>query len=168
MDRGSLLHVGCGGDPLPDWLEEYKETRLDIDESHCPDVVSSMTDMGDVGTFDAVYCSHALEHLFPYEVEIALKEFKRVLRDGGVAIVFVPDLEDVRPTEEVLFVSPSGGITGMDLIYGLRKAFKENPYMLHKTGFTQSTLAKEFENVGFRKIETRRLEPYNLLCLGVK
>lgn len=24
----AILHVGCGGSPLPEWLKHYKETRL--------------------------------------------------------------------------------------------------------------------------------------------
>ena len=116
----TILHIGCGGDPLPDYLgigsstdylgigsSNFKETRLDISEINKPDIVASMTDMGDIGEYDAVLCNHALEHLHPYEVPIALSEFLRVLKKGGSAMVFVPDLEDVKPTEEVILQSPA-------------------------------------------------------------
>ena len=92
MSKGSLLHVGCGGDALPDWLAGYDEVRLDIDPLCHPDIVAPMYDLGDIGEYDAILCIHALEHVFPHEVEKALSEFKRVLKVGGYAMVFVPDL----------------------------------------------------------------------------
>ena len=164
----SLLHVGCGGDPLPPWASEYTETRLDIDASQNPDIVASMTDLGEIGTYDAILCQHALEHLHPYEVSVALGEFLRVLNPNGLAIVFVPDLEDVKATEEVILMSPAGPITGLDMIYGYRPALKERPYMAHKTGFVKSTLQQALERAGFRKTETKRLGNYNLMGVGVK
>ena len=76
MDR-SLLHVGCGGGRLPDWLTGFNEIRLDIDDTYNPDIVADMKDMGDIGQFDVVFCQHALEHLYPHEVTQALEEFRR-------------------------------------------------------------------------------------------
>lgn len=162
----SLLHVGCARDPLPEWLDGFKETRLDIDPAVDPDIVASMLDMGDIGQFDAVLCRHALEHLYSHEVPLAIAEFYRVLKPGGHLVVFVPDLQDVQATEEVLFESPSGPIAGLDLIYGFRKATKTNPYMQHKTGFTQEILEKALS--GFMNVETRRLANFDLFGVGVK
>lgn len=164
----SLLHVGCGGDPLPEWAEDCIETRLDIDPSVKPDIVASMTDMGDIGQYDVIYCNHALEHLDSHDVEIALSEFKRVLQEGGYAFIVVPDLEDVKATDEVILQAPIGPITGKDMIYGLQNAIKDNPYMAHKTGFVKDTLQKVMEKIGFSKIEVRRLSNYNLLGVCVK
>jgi SAM-dependent methyltransferase len=117
---GRVLHVGCGGVILPHWFEGMQEVRLDIDPDMKPDIVASMTDMGEIGEYEALFCSHALEHLYPHEVQKALAEFKRVLKPEAHAIIFVPDLEDVRPTEEILLVSPAGPITGLDMIFGHR------------------------------------------------
>lgn len=127
-----------------------------------------MTDMGDIGEYDAVFCQHALEHLHPYEVPVALSEFIRVLKKGGSAMVFVPDLEDVRPTEEVILESPAGPITGLDMIYGYRKVLKELPHMAHNTGFVEQTLNQAFMDAGFSKVVTRRLGNYNLMAVGQK
>ena len=47
----------------------------------------------DSGHFEAVFCSHLLEHLFPGEAESCAKEVFRVLRSGGIFRVSVPDLD---------------------------------------------------------------------------
>lgn len=144
------------------------ETRLDADERVKPDIVASMTKMGDIGTFDIVYCSHALEHLNCIDVMTALGEFLRVLRPGGVAMVFVPDLTDVKPTFDVLYESPSGPVTGHDMYYGHALA-ADNPYMRHLTGFVQSTLLGAMTQAGFERVQVDRLtEGYHLLGIGFK
>lgn len=162
----SLLHVGCGSEPLPEWLHDYTETRLDINPAVSPDIVASMLDLGDIGPFDAVLCRHALEHLYPHEVEIALGEFHRVLSKGGCLMVFVPDLQDVPATDEVLFESPAGPISGLDLIYGFRAATKTNPYMQHKTGFVRDTLTTALQ--GFSKVVVNRLSNFDMMGAAIK
>ena len=168
MSRGLLLHVGCGADPLPEWAEGYDEVRLDVDPTCNPDIVASMLALGDIGEFDAIACYHALEHLFLYEVDTALQEFKRVLKPGGFVLIFVPDLEDVKPTDEVVYESPAGPITGYDMYYGFAKVIEKNPYMSHKTGFVRDTLQKVMDKAQFSKVEVRRASFWNLLAVGVK
>jgi predicted SAM-dependent methyltransferase len=166
--KGSLLHVGCGGDPLPEFLSLYAETRLDIDTSHDPDIIASMIDLGDIGEFDIVLCSHALEHLHPEDVEIALSEFSRVLKKGGAVIIFVPDLEDIKATDEVVYESTAGPITGLDMIYGLTKMTNDNHYMRHLTGFVSKTLSDCLTKSGFNKVTIKRLENLSLMGVGIK
>jgi SAM-dependent methyltransferase len=168
VNNGSLLHIGAGSNHLPDWLSSFRETRLDINADCNPDVVASMVDIGEVGTFDVVFCQHALEHLYPHEVGTALNEFYRVLNDGGFALVFVPDLEDARPTDDVLFESDAGSISGLDLYYGFRRALADNPYMAHKTGFVSKTLESALKDAGFKSVAISRLHPYNLMGIGIK
>lgn len=164
----SVLHVGCGGSPLPEWLGDVDEVRLDIDPSHKPDVVASMTDMGAIGPFDRLYCSHALEHLTPAAGQAALREFHRVLAPGGVAMVVVPDLEGIQPTDDFVYDSPAGPITGRDMYYGLGWLVDTNPHMAHRNGFVAETLAAYVAEAGFARCETRRLGGFNLLAVGVK
>jgi SAM-dependent methyltransferase len=159
----SVLHAGCGNEPLPAWLDGSTETRLDIDPDCHPDIVASITDLGDIGPFDLVFSSHCLEHLAPHDVGVALSEFRRVLKPGGGAVVIVPDLEDVRPTEEVMYEAPCGPITGLDMYYGLRSALQERPYMAHKTGFVRETLQAAMDAAGFAETSVKRLDCFNLM-----
>lgn len=135
---------------------------------HQPHFVADMTTMGAIGAYEMVLCAHALEHLFLCDANKALTEFHRVLTPGGCAIVFVPDLEGVQPTEEVLYVSPAGPVSGLDLIYGFRPLVVTNSHMQHRTGFIRRTLEQAMRQSGFERVVTRRLEQYNLMGVGVK
>jgi SAM-dependent methyltransferase len=163
---GRVLHVGSGHQALPTWLSHMAEVRLDIDPGCKPDVVAGMTDMGDIGQFDAVYCSHALEHLYPHDVPVALAEFRRVLSPGGVAVVFVPDLEGVPADETVMYESPCGPITGLDMYYGKVSYLADAPFMAHHTGFVSGTLGSALADAGFRDVKVVRAHGYNLMGVG--
>jgi predicted SAM-dependent methyltransferase len=164
----SVLHVGCGRDPLPAWLTGHDEVRLDIEPGVEPHIVASMLDMGDIGGFDVLYTSHALEHVYPHEVPVALGEFYRVLKPGGVAIVVVPNLDGVKPDEEVLYDSPAGPVCGLDMYYGMARLIREMPYMAHHCGFVPDTLAKAMTAAGFEDVSATSLEFWTLLGAGRK
>lgn len=159
--RRRILHAGCGSLALP--FGECDEVRFDADAAVNPDIVGDMTDLGDIGEFDGVYCSHAIEHLHPQDVLKALQEFRRVLRPDGFVTIIVPDLEGIEPTFDLL---PGILISGHDLIYGLNDT--RNPLMIHRTGFVASTLRGALGQAGFRDVISKRLSNYNLLGLGIK
>ena len=130
--------------------------------------MASLTDLGEIGLFDMIWCSHTIEHLYPKELRIALKEFHRVLRPGGVLIALVPDLEDVRPTEEIVYESSAGPVSGIDMFYGYRPWVETNPYMAHHNGFVSETLTKALLQAGFAGAKTSKVEVYNLMGVAVK
>jgi SAM-dependent methyltransferase len=160
----SLLHVGCGLATkaqlipyfqTPDW----RELRLDIDPAVKPDLVGTMTDLSAVASesIDAVYSSHNVEHLFPHEVPLAVGEFVRVLKPQGFALITCPDLQEVcrHVAEgrllETLYVSPSGPIAALDVIYGFRGSTRTgNHFMAHRCGFTLNVLLQSLRDFGFK------------------
>lgn len=164
-----LLHVGAGRESLPDWLPDVDEYRLDVDPDTKPDFVASMTDMGAVGTYDVIYASHCVEHLYSYEVQAALGEFLRALDSGGLAIVLVPDLEDIRPDGMVVYESPAGPVTGLDMFYGYGAYLEHIPHMAHHCGFVRETLTEALEAAGFGDVRVSRDRgSYQLLALATK
>ena len=165
-----LLHIGCGSQPLPAWLSQpdFEEVRVDINPEVKPDFVRDMLDLYDIGTFDVIYSSHCLEHLYPYQVPRALAEFRRVLNPNGALIIVVPDLEEVKPDTKPLIDSELGLICGLDMFYGCHSELERNPHMAHHSGFIADTLATALTEAGFKQVETQRLENYNLCATGQK
>ena len=159
--RKIVLHAGCGRAVLPEVrfpAAAWREIRLDIDASHRPDVVGSLTDMSGIlsASVDAVYSSHNLEHLYAHEVLIALREVLRVLRPGGSGRDRVPDLQIAGEllaadrAEVTLWYSEGEPLTAMDMIYGHGKPIAAgNLYQMHKTGFTASSLGRALKQAGF-------------------
>lgn len=161
-----LLHAGCGKAPLPEWMGPlFDETRLDIDPAVEPDIVASLADMGDIGPFDVCMTNHTLEHLYPHEVLPALREIRRVLKPGGGLILSVPDLEGVQPTDETVYDSPAGPVSGLDMIYGMARITEVSRYNAHHCGFVQATLAGVIEAAGFKNVTVDRVH-HNLVAVG--
>lgn len=160
----TVLIAGCGGEGQQ-WKDQgWSVVRLDIDPQTSPDIVGDMTNLGDVGPFDAVSCNNALEHLYPHDVPKALSEFYRVLKPGGMAIIQVPDLEDVKATDEII---PEIGMSGLHLLYGDPTLLENFPYMAHHCGFVSDTLKSAMDRAGFSTI-TKRLTCYQLIGIGTK
>ena len=178
----TFLHVGCGllnksrctGFNNDNW----KEIRFDIDKNVNPDIVGTLTDMKlvDTGSVDAVYSSHNIEHIFPHEVPIALREFYRVLKEDGMVVITCPDLQSVCEAVaqdkllEPIMKSPSGPITPIDILYGWRERIAEgNEYMAHKGGFTYSVLDSAFYEAGFKiRYGGRRPAAWDLFIVAFK
>jgi len=163
----TVLHVGPGSSPLPPWIETEQETRFDIDARNEPDIVGDMCAMGEIGQYDVVVACHVLEHVTLPQARKALSEFKRVLAPKGLAIIVVPDLEDVRPTSEILYESELGPVSGLDMFYGMQSAIAEYPHMAHKYGYVSATLHRELTQAGFTGVTTSRDDGWNLVGFGV-
>jgi predicted O-linked N-acetylglucosamine transferase (SPINDLY family) len=175
----TVLHVGCGPNdwrslPTKFW-RRWREIRLDIDPVVNPDIVASMLDMSPVQTasIDAVFSSHNIEHLHPHEVPVALTEFRRVLKPGGLVVLICPDLQSVcalvaeDKLEETTYVSPAGPIAPIDILYGFRTAMANgNLFMAHKTGFTATTMENVLRKCGFESIVVERFPPHALWALA--
>jgi len=178
-----FLHIGCGpkrkDQTLPAFQSDvWNEVRFDIDESVAPDIIGTMTDMSavEIASMDALFSSHNVEHLYPYEVPVAFAEFHRVLKEDGFAIITCPDLQSVAAliAEDKLldpaYVSPAGPITPLDILFGHRSSMQQgNLYMAHHVGFTQKVLAGTLKSAGFGAVLTiRRPEKFDLWAFAMK
>ena len=178
----TFLHVGCGPQNKSKIKgfnnDNWKEIRLDINKDVNPDIEGTLTDMKLVktGSVNAIYSSHNIEHIYPHEVPIALKEFYRVLKEDGIVVITCPDLQSVCEAVaqdkllEPLYESPSGPICPIDILYGSRKMIaKGNEYMAHKGGFTYSTLNRAFFEAGFKfQFGGRRPGGFDLYLVAFK
>ena len=154
----------------------WQEIRIDIDPRVKPDMVSSITDMRSSiapQSFDAIWSSHTLEHLYAHEVPLALAEFKRILKPDGLALITSPDLETVASLmlnhglNCVAYTSPAGPITPLDMIFGHSASIARGDlYMAHKTGFTCASLGQHFIDADFPVVIVKR-EGVDLWGLGL-
>lgn len=166
--KGKVLHAGSGGTDLPDWCGDCDVTSLDIDPDCNPDIVADILDMGDIGEFDVVLSSHVVEHFYEHQLPKVFSEFKRVLKDKGTVVMFVPNLEGIEATDEVLYTSIKGvPITGLDMIYGMAGIIEEIPFMAHHTGFTKDRLERKLKEAGFVDVKVNNIMGgYNLMGVG--
>jgi hypothetical protein len=100
-------------------------------------------------------------------VPIALREFRRVLTDDGYALIFVPDLEGLTLSNDVLYVSPAGPISAIDMIYGFGPEVEKHPgTMAHHTGFTSALLEAALLEAGFSKVHMSRVKAFNIMAVA--
>ncbi len=144
---GLRLNLGSGTIPLDGF------TNVDaLADAPGVDVVA---DIGEPlpfadGEADLIYVSHVLEHFATDTVPVLLKDWRRVLRDGGLLLVAVPDLDVIARLlveRAGWFTPPHGPWVGA--IYGGQK----DEYDFHKTGFNAPALAGLLRDAGFGAIE---------------
>ena len=161
-----VLNVGGNSKAiaLPAQYAEFEHVLLDIDPKGSPDIVCDARKLKtlEAGQFDAVYCSHNLEHYYRHDVQEVLLGFLHVLKDGGFAHILVPDIHEVmRVTiergldiDDVLYNSPAGPIMVLDVLYGYGVEIEQSgqDFFAHKTGFTRKSLTTALHNAGFANI----------------
>ena len=161
-----VLNVGGGSKdiPIPAHYAGWEHVLLDISPRGHPDVVCDARELTALpgAEFDAVYCSHNLEHYHRHDGPRVLGGFLHVLRPDGFAEIHVPDLQGlirhVADTgidiEDVLYVSPAGPVTPRDLLYGWAHEIEQSgeDFYAHKTGFTPKSLHRVLRDAGFGEI----------------
>jgi predicted SAM-dependent methyltransferase len=176
-----VLNAGCGANE-PNRLhpffrdQSWTEVRLDIDARVKPDIQGSIADLSKLNdaSFDAIWCSHNLEHLLPHEVGSAIAGFRRVLKPDGFVVITSPDLEAIAELvvdgrlEDVAYQSPAGPITALDMIYGHARSIEHgNHFMAHHTGFTTERLGRLLVEGGFVEALVMKGTGFDLWALGL-
>lgn len=171
----SVLNVGGAPGTLPPNYNGWKQVSLDIDPEVRPDIVADARYMSKVkDKFDAVYCSHNIEHYEEEDVPKVLRNINRVLNPNGSVVIRTPDLTVVKnhlkkggKESDLAYQSPAGPITYGDMLTGHKAQIEDNEFMKHKTMFTKSKLRKALADAGFRdvKVNTGNFE---LMAVGVK
>lgn len=161
-----VLNVGGGSKAaaISDYFSGWQHDLLDIDPRGGPDIVCDARELATLpgGTYDAVYCSHNLEHYYRHHGLIVVRGFLHMLKDDGFAEIRVPDIAQVinalidrqLELDDVLYQSPAGPISAHDVIYGLQSEIENSgqDFYAHKTGFTPKSLAKILADGGFGKV----------------
>ena len=158
-----VLNVGGGtkGIAIPAHYNGWSHLLLDVDSRGAPDILCDARTLSSLAPeqFDAVYCSHNLEHYYAHEALEVVRGFRHVLKVDGFAEIAVPDLDCVMRyaisqrlgLDDVLYQSPAGPISVIDVIYGYRREIEQSgrDFYAHKTGFSPASLRTALERSGF-------------------
>jgi hypothetical protein len=169
-EQRRVLNVGgfSKNIPIPRHYENWTHDLLDIDPKANPDVLLNARELLSMppNLYDAVYCSHNLEHFYPHDVPKVLTGIRHVLRPDGFAEIRVPDLQAVAEhwikngmdIEDILYKSPAGPISIRDVFYGFGKEIERSgqDFFSHKTGFTLKSLANVLIKSEFQTVKLQR------------
>lgn len=161
-----VLNVGGGSKatPIPEYFASWQHDLLDIDERGNPDLVCDARELVKLESnqYDAVYCSHNLEHYYRHDGLNVLRGFVHILKDDGFAEIRVPDIAQVIAAvhdqnldlDDVLYESSAGPISAHDVIYGLQSEIVNSgqDFYAHKTGFTTKSLISMLLEGGFHEV----------------
>ena len=176
-----VLNVGGNSKaiPIPPHYNGWEHHLLDIDPTGKPDIVCDARTMTTLpaGGYDAVWCSHNLEHYWRHDLPRVLAGFLHVLKSDGYAEIRVPDMKAVfeemlkRPMDidDVLYESPAGPITVNDVIYGYGRKIAESgvDFYAHRNGFTHRSLVMALKGAGFGAVFTGS-GPFEISALAFK
>ena len=168
-DMPVRLHIGCGTNALPGWINIDQVARAagvstDLDVTALP--------YGD-GTVDAVLAEHMLEHLSFADEALVWREIARVLRPGGTFTLEVPDFEWVCTTflaandewRDFYTVGAVDHYAGcgrdLDQRWGILQTMffgnQNGSGQFHHSGYTEGKLRAIAGALNFRDIAVRRL-----------
>jgi ubiquinone/menaquinone biosynthesis C-methylase UbiE len=183
MNKRTVLNVGGNSKdiPIPKHYQTFEHLLLDIDPKGNPDVLCDARELiqREGNEFDAVYCSHNLEHYYLHDSKKVLQGFWHVLKPGGMVEIKVPDLiavmravvEQSVGLHDALYTSAAGPIMPLDVIYGWQKKIETSGqgFFAHKTGFTAQSLRAALFAVGFpRVVGVKTNAMYELHVLAFK
>jgi len=140
-DGRVMIHLGCGpinaqgytnvdAQPFPHIHFVHAAYQLEIINSE---------------SVDLIYASHILEHFSWHETLKVLKEWRRVLKPGGILRLGVPDF----PTLLQIYQDTCD----LNKIYGPLMGGQYDSLNIHYAVFDQISLSEMLRTVGFREIQ---------------
>jgi len=163
------LHIGCGTNPLPGWINIDREARAD---GVVTDVNPAALPYADASV-DEVLSEHVFEHFGAAEEQAVWREMARVIRPGGVLTVEVPDFEWVCETflaakdewREFYQVGHPDHYAGhgraLDQRWGILQTMffgnQNGPGQFHRTAYTEQKLRALAAMLGFQTITVKSI-----------
>jgi hypothetical protein len=161
-----VLNVGGNSKQIaiPRHFDGWRHDLLDIDPTGKPDLLCDARELEALPgeQYDAIYCSHNLEHYLHHDARRVLRGFLSILKVDGFADIRVPDIGQVMrhcvannmDLDDVLYESAAGPIMVRDVLWGWGRKIETsgNDFFAHKTGFTPTSLTRILEDAGFAEV----------------
>lgn len=143
LAKGKInLHLGCG--------TKDKEGFINVDGFPYPHVhyVQPLDKLSNFanGSINLIYACHCLEHFRYLQTESVLREWYRVLENGGILRLSVPDFDKLVSIYQTHKNDP-------DIILPQLMGGQDNKYNYHLTAFNIVNLTSYLKRVGFACIQ---------------
>jgi len=139
-DGRVLVHLGCGPINAPDFANVDVQPFPHVHYVHG----AYPLEIFESNSVDLVYVSHVLEH-FPYkELPLVLKEWRRVLKEGGILRLGVPNFGALTS-----IYMDTGEIHN---ILGPLMGGQTDRHNFHYSVFDEQYLTELLQNAGFKKV----------------
>jgi predicted SAM-dependent methyltransferase len=155
-DSGEIyLHLGCGSTNHPKFIN--------IDTIPAPHIhyIRSVDDLSifEDNTVSLIYASHCLEHFSHTKISEVLTEWYRVLKNGGIIRLSVPDFD------LILDIYNSNG-REIHIIDQYLMGGQGDKYNYHKAVFNKISLTAVLKKVGFQQVREWQYGSCDLTTLG--
>jgi predicted SAM-dependent methyltransferase len=141
-DGKVLVHIGCGKRNSPKFInvdaQPFPHVHIVTDDITC------LADF-DTGTVDLVYMCHILEHIKRNDLKSVLSEMKRILKNGGVLRLSVPDFD------HLIDVYNASG-KDINTISHQLMGGQDHQFNIHYSVFNRQWLSQLLKEVGFREV----------------
>lgn len=151
MDYGRYprrLNLGCGFEKRAGYL------NIDLNSFHDPDLVADIRDLSMLpsGYYEEVRAIDVLEHVGRTEVKVTLAEWNRLLVEGGILTIRVPDLVGLL---SLFFDRHYRTVEKQEEL--IQCCFGTQAYQgdFHLSGFTHALLRNYLESAGFSIVSMR-------------
>ena len=140
------LHIGAGSNKIPDLINcDLYNPNADLQAD-----ATNLT-MFDDGSVDLIESHHMIEHLSFKETDLALTEWYRVLRQGGLLVLTFPDITAISVNWIIYsFVYPMfPRPEHLDYIVKMLVGSQEHQGMFHKNAFDYRRMSRILSKHGF-------------------
>jgi Methyltransferase domain len=154
LPQGEIkLHVGCADLSRPGYV------NIDVRETAATDLVTDAWALPMIPdeSVTEIYTRHTIEHLEPDDAAQALREWFRVLKQGGYAHIICPDLEFhckqlLGMAESPIFADQQ--VHAMAGFYGWKVPSRGGSlHDSHRWGYVFATLTERCLESGFTRVE---------------
>lgn len=176
----TVLNVGghSKGIALPHRYAGWRVVMLDVDPASGADIIMDARHLDRLphAEFDAVYCSHALEHFSEADGELVARGFSHLLKPDGFAEVAVPNIAgliaaaargSMELTDTWYLWNDTLPIRVGDVLYGSQREIAGgNEYFAHKWGYSPKSLRALLNRCGFPSVALATRDEYEIIAFA--